>query len=298
MRPGKWIGLAFALQGCATEAGFRSEMLTRVAFELGCPADQVSVTGLGNDSWGVSGCGKKAVYMNMPRVGYVNNTGVQRDGQTPPRPAAMSQALQAPPADEFVVVPLRAYLLRAHGDASTAFAAEVPSIVEQVNRILEPAGVYFRLDGPPQTVELAGEVPRQRAALKDSLPSAQGGEGFRLFFVRDLDANGAGLGGGDVVVLERPGLRRVDGASANPAARVAGHVLAGALGLATSRDEAQLMANGTTGTALDVSGAKTLHAAATQVRGAKTLGEAARTGAFPDAVAIIRARVAISAPPR
>jgi hypothetical protein len=268
-------------------------MLLRVAFDLGCPADRIVVTPLGDDTWGVSGCGKKAAYINVPRVGYVNNLGVQRDGPAPPRPVAQVPP-QVPSAEDFVVVPLRAYLLRAHGDVGAAFATEVPAIVEQLDHIFEPAGVYFSLSGTTQTIELIGDLPRQRAELAASVPKAPEGEGLRVFFVRDLDANGAGLGGGDMVVRERPGLLRADGEGGNPVARVVGHVIGGALGLTATRDASQLMAMGTTGIGLDPTSARSARAAAKQIHGAKTFGEAVSAGVFPDAVAAIRARTAPS----
>ena len=115
-----------------------------------------------------------------------------------------------------------------------------------------------------------------------------------MFFVRDLDANGAGLGGGDMVVRERPGLLRADGEGGNPVARVVGHVIGGALGLTATRDASQLMAMGTTGIGLDPTSARSARAAATQIHGAKTFGEAVSAGVFPDAVAAIRARTAPS----
>jgi hypothetical protein len=289
--------LALGFLGCVNEASFRSEMLPRAAFELGCPADQVVVTSLGEDSFGVAGCGRRAVYMYVARVGFVNNTGVQHDATRAPSPAPAPQAAgsptlvypaQRPPAEEFVVVPLRVYRLRAHADPGAAFTTDVPTIMKNLNRMFVLAGVYFHLEGPPQTVELEGDVPRQRASLKSVLPSAPEEQGFRLFIVHDLDANGAALGGGDLVVQERPALRLVPGPVAEPVARVAAHLLGGALGLGPSRYPSMLMAQGTTGVLLDAPSVSVLHAAAKQVRGAKTFDEAARTSALADAVAEIR----------
>jgi hypothetical protein len=298
-----WIAtvmiVALTLVGCLNEENFRSEMLPRVSFELGCPPDQLVVTRIGDESFGVSGCGRRAVYMYVPRIGYVNNIGVQSDVARAPAPAASQTGesstvvhpAEPPPVEEFVVVPLRVVLLRGHGDASTAFATEVPSIVEQINKIFVVAGVFFDLEGPPETVELAGDLPWQHSGLKGVVPGARQAEGFRLIVVRDLDANGAGLGGGDIVVQERPGLRLVPGPVAHPVARVAAHLLGGELGLTSSRYPSTLMALGTTGTLLDAPSVSTLHAAAKQVRGAKSFDEAVRTGAFPAAVAAIRAHV-------
>ena len=290
--------LTLALTGCITEKSFRSEVLPRAAFELGCPADQVTVTPLGDASFGVSGCGKKAVYMHVARVGYVNNTGVGPDvarasapipGVATTSPTRVYPA-HVPPAEEFVVIPLRVYLLRGHGDASTAFAGDVPRIVAELNHIFGLAGVYFNLEAPPQAVELEREVPWHYAGMKSVLPTAPSGGGARLFVVRDLDVNSAGLGGGDFVVQERPMLRLVPGPLAHPVARAAAHAIAGGLGLTTSPYPSMLMAQGTTGVLLDASNLKTMHDAASGIRGAKSFNEAASSGSYADAVAAIHAR--------
>jgi len=63
---------------------FRKNMLTRVAFEMNCPAADITVQDLSPDqgSWlgaqiGVQGCGKKSVYVSSAHNGWVNNTGVR-----------------------------------------------------------------------------------------------------------------------------------------------------------------------------------------------------------------------------
>jgi hypothetical protein len=228
-------------------------------------------------------------------MGYVNNTHVQVEGTrvtTLTAAQVMSPTVvrpgESPPAEQFVVVPLRVILLRGHADASTAFASEIPSVVDQINRLFTLAGIYFNLESPPEMVELPGDLPWQYAGLKGVLPNAHAGDGFRLFVVRDLDVNGAGLGGGDIVVQERPGLRLVPGPVSHPVARVAASLLGGALGLAASPYPSMLMALGTTGTLLDAPSVSVLKAAVKQVRGAKTFDEAVRTGAFPAAIAAIR----------
>jgi hypothetical protein len=51
--------------------------ITRAAFELQCPADQLQVVDLGGDAMGVTGCGKRAVY-KWTYSGWVNNTGADQ----------------------------------------------------------------------------------------------------------------------------------------------------------------------------------------------------------------------------
>jgi len=58
-----------ALAGCSTLVErFKqpdSGGISRAAFELGCPENQLQVTDLGNNAIGVAGCGKKAVYLGV-----------------------------------------------------------------------------------------------------------------------------------------------------------------------------------------------------------------------------------------
>ena len=65
--------------GCAgTTTQFRSQGLDRAAFELQCPSDQLQVVELSDAQVGVSGCGKRAVYVNLGG-GWINNTGNQEE---------------------------------------------------------------------------------------------------------------------------------------------------------------------------------------------------------------------------
>lgn len=82
--------LAPLLGGCLSAAqlhdmrmkDFTESTLQRVAFEMSCPREQISVVDLTtpeatSDSIGVSGCGKRAVYMMIPHEHtWINNTGV------------------------------------------------------------------------------------------------------------------------------------------------------------------------------------------------------------------------------
>ncbi len=88
----RWVSFLalFAMAGCAStlaevrsrvKEGFRTEALPRAAFELSCPAESLEVVDLTPDrqfahgsQMGVSGCGKKVVYVYLDNV-WVNNTG-------------------------------------------------------------------------------------------------------------------------------------------------------------------------------------------------------------------------------
>jgi hypothetical protein len=81
MRGMAWaLGLMAMVAGCATlnADSFRRTDLKRAAFELNCKADQLTVVDVAEREVGVSGCGKRAVYVVAPNGGWVNNTGVQR----------------------------------------------------------------------------------------------------------------------------------------------------------------------------------------------------------------------------
>ena len=79
--------MALALVGCgplvvqtATPKHFADKGgLKRAAFEFDCPEEELKVQNLGQDKVGVSGCGKKAVYLYVQTgshsAEYVNNTG-------------------------------------------------------------------------------------------------------------------------------------------------------------------------------------------------------------------------------
>lgn len=77
------LSLVASLLGCVTaESSFRDKGLTRAAFELSCPAEELQVDvlhrndGLGcaGSQVGVSGCGKKAIYVCDRAQNWINNT--------------------------------------------------------------------------------------------------------------------------------------------------------------------------------------------------------------------------------
>jgi hypothetical protein len=65
--------LSASASGCATWAldhitNFRATSLSRVAFELQCPPEQIKVTPIPHDSYdalAVQGCGKRAVFVQF-----------------------------------------------------------------------------------------------------------------------------------------------------------------------------------------------------------------------------------------
>lgn len=80
------LPLVASLAACVTaESSFREKGLARAAFELSCPAEELQVDvlhrndGLGcaGSQVGVSGCGKKAIYVCDRTQNWLNNTQIE-----------------------------------------------------------------------------------------------------------------------------------------------------------------------------------------------------------------------------
>jgi hypothetical protein len=86
----------------------KDKFADRASFELSCPRAQLAFQCVqrgnmnagkngqlaydnGCVSWGVSGCGRKAVYVAGPQ-GYVNNTGVEHSAAPQPTPHPSAEA--------------------------------------------------------------------------------------------------------------------------------------------------------------------------------------------------------------
>lgn len=66
--------------GCVvsgTVKAFKIEGLDRAAFEMSCPKEQIELTQLPNATVGVTGCGKKLVYVDVRGHGWVLNSDTQ-----------------------------------------------------------------------------------------------------------------------------------------------------------------------------------------------------------------------------
>lgn len=78
LRPVAMLTLALSTSACfmtGSAEHFRRTALPRAAFDLDCPEAQLQAADLGGSgSVGVSGCGKKAVYVFAAGAGWVNNT--------------------------------------------------------------------------------------------------------------------------------------------------------------------------------------------------------------------------------
>lgn len=84
--------LSASLIGCPTVGeNFRSQALARASFEMQCPREQLQLTGLNRSlddgmnpgaQVGVTGCGRRAVYVAAYGAGWVMNTGNTDSGNS------------------------------------------------------------------------------------------------------------------------------------------------------------------------------------------------------------------------
>lgn len=53
--------------------------LDRAVFELDCPKEKITITAINRSQVGVTGCGKKSIYvMNPNGYGWINNTALEQ----------------------------------------------------------------------------------------------------------------------------------------------------------------------------------------------------------------------------
>jgi hypothetical protein len=70
------IAIAIVASGCGATFN-ESALRERAAFDLSCPRDQLQVQALGsNSAAGVTGCGRKATYVNDAQGVWVKNNEV------------------------------------------------------------------------------------------------------------------------------------------------------------------------------------------------------------------------------
>jgi hypothetical protein len=74
-RPLLGLLLLSSLAGCFNpERHFRDNGLQRVSFEMQCPREQIQITPLDGNQMGVTGCGRRVVYVLVPYAGWVVNS--------------------------------------------------------------------------------------------------------------------------------------------------------------------------------------------------------------------------------
>lgn len=180
---------------------------------------------------------------------------------------------KARPADDFLVLPLRIYRLKAEDvpevHCHQLSDADIRRIVEKVNLVWSAAGIFwdveFIRDMPAQNaarIKLVGIADENDAPAKkktarkshlifrDVIPdeTRKDFDGFRLYYIHDFDVNGVYFGRREAMVKETAALRRVPDGIDEPIPRVSSHELGHALGLPHRQDTINLLASGTTGT--------------------------------------------------
>lgn len=183
------------------------------------------------------------------------------------------QATLAPAADvpafgfqDFLLVPVRVHLLSSKDIPAlhtTMTGGDVDRILLKVNRVWAPAGIQFFMESlvceAAETAKKKEESdPTKRApagldAMLAHMPAASRcGEAFNIYYIKSFDVNGVYFGHPEAVfVKDTASLRTVEGGIDEPLPRVTSHELGHALSLVHRQDTFNLMASGTTGTALN-----------------------------------------------
>jgi len=189
-----------------------------------------------------------------------------------------SQAQEKPPeieiklarsADEFLILPLKIYRLKAADvpdvDSIQLKDSDIHRILSKVNTVWAAAGIYWQLEsienvnaenlGRLKLLGIAADAPSQKKphpAFRDIIPESTRKDypGYRVYYIHDFDVNGVYFGRREAMVKETAALRPVEGGIDEPLPRVTSHELGHGLGLPHRQDRLNLMASGTTGTLL------------------------------------------------
>lgn len=190
-----------------------------------------------------------------------------------------SQAQEKPPeieiklarsADEFLILPLKIYRLKAADvpdvDSLQLKDSDIHRILAKVNTVWAAAGIYWQLEsienvnaenlGRLKLLGLADAPDSQKKphlAFRDIIPESTRKDypGYRVYYIHDFDVNGVYFGRREAMVKETAALRPVEAGIDEPIPRVTSHELGHGLGLPHRQDRLNLMASGTTGTLLN-----------------------------------------------
>ena len=162
--------------------------------------------------------------------------------------------------DEFLLVPLRFHLLSAKDApqlATTLTEKDVTRILGKMNQVWAQAGVHFYRESLVTEEAEKQELYREPAKM-DSLqwvlelrPTATpDARHFNLYYLKEMNVNGVYFSEA-IFVKDTASLRKVEGGIDEPLPRVSSHELGHAFGLPHRQNVTNLMASGTTGTALN-----------------------------------------------
>jgi hypothetical protein len=212
-------------------------------------------------------------------------------------PAALAVEARPASGDQFVIVPLRVHVLTTPGlDLANCRLsdAEVMRVVAHINGIWRQAGVHFGLESilhePADQAEryrlVAGAIGDEidRGAFRLLLPRASRDfDGLHVYIFHQLPYNSSFLGDDVVMVQELAEVAQVPGGGDDTLARVAAHGLGRALGVPNHEDPRNVMANATSGVALEDAQARRANQVARTLRGAMTVAEARKALEAADA---------------
>lgn len=193
---------------------------------------------------------------------------------------------EPPEYEAFLVIPLRVHILRA-SDLNEVNCSlndsDIERIIRKVNGVWHPAGIHFGLESivrePAQQQDrfrlvrdLNGQAPV--GLFRILLPEASRRlRGLHVYYIHQFPVNGIYMGEDFAIVKETARLRDVEGGIDEPLPRVTAHELGHALGLPHRQDRTNLLASGTTGTALNLAEAKRARERARSLPGAATVAE-------------------------
>ncbi len=162
--------------------------------------------------------------------------------------------------DDFLLVPLRFHLLSAKDApqlATTLTEKDITRILGKMNGVWAQAGVHFYRESlvteEAEKQELYHE-PAKMGGLQWVLelrPAAtRGSRLFNLYYLKEMNVNGVYFSDA-IFVKDTASLRKVEGGIDEPLPRVSSHELGHAFSLPHRQAVTNLMASGTTGTALN-----------------------------------------------